>query len=71
MCCTRRNPVLEAPTCYGGALALNLKQLHSTERDIQRALDAASVGLTMVVVAHRCPDNLRSESYHTFVYERR
>merc|ERR1719394_465426 len=25
----------------------------STERDIQRALDAASVGLTMVVVAHR------------------
>ena len=56
MCCTRRNPVLEAPTCYGGALALNLKQLHSTERDIQRALDAASVGLTMVVVAHRWPD---------------
>ena len=42
-------------------MALNLKQLHSTERDIQRALEAASEGLTMVVVAHRCSDDLFSE----------
>ena len=70
---TRRNPanVLEAPTCYGGALALDPKQLHSTERDIQRALDAASVGLTMVVVAHRCPDNPFSENCHTSAHKRR
>ena len=43
------------PNGSEGMLYINMKMtiLHSTEREVQRALEAASRGRTMLVVAHR------------------